>query len=422
MKNLVWKAGVPFGQSAPVIQGRRVFVTAADGDQLLVLCLDATSGKVLWRGAVRRAHAHKIYQANDPASPTPVVDEGGVYAFFPDFGLVAYTLEGKQAWTQPLGPFKNFYGMAASPILAGDTLILLCDQQTGSYLLALDRKSGKQRWKTARPGATVGWATPAVFRPQGGPPQLITLSSNRVDGYSLATGEPVWWMPVASSGGLGVPLAGGEDIYFSTLAGSEPWMPSFESTLAKYDKDRDGRLSRAEFQDPDMGEHFGWIDADSDDSIHAGEWNAARSLGIGEYGAVAFHPGNAKGKVDPQSVAWRFKKNLPFVPAPLIYKDVFYMVRDGGIVTSLDVRSGKLLKEGRAPEALGEYYASPVAADDKVFLASAAGKVTVLKAGPQWEVASVNDLADEIRATPAFSEGRIYIRTRKTLYCFGAPR
>lgn len=114
---------------------------------------------------------------------------------------------------------------------------------------------------------------------------------------------------------------------------------------------------------------------------------------------------------------WRFKENIPYVPSPL-----YYMVRDGGIITALDASTGKLLKEGRTREALGEYYASPIAADGKVFLSSGEGKITVLKAGPQWDVLSVSDLNDEIRATPALDRGRIYLRTRSSLYCFGAAR
>ena len=154
--------------------------------------------------------------------------------------------------------------------------------------------------------------------------------------------------------------------------------------------------------------------------ISLGLEGAARSIDRGEFGAVAVRPGAAIGRLAPTAFAWRFQKNLPFVAAPLVYQDVFYMVRDGGIITSLDVATGKLLKEGRSREALGEYYASPVAADGKVFLASGEGKVTVLRAGGQWEVLSINDLGDEIHATPALSDGQIYVRTRGLLYAFGA--
>jgi outer membrane protein assembly factor BamB len=311
--------------------------------------------------------------------------------------------------------------MAASPILAGNMVVLSCDQQRESFLLAVDRRTGMQRWKTGRPAADIGWATPMVFTPSQGPAQLIVLGSTRLDGYYLDTGESKWWMAVASGGGLGTPVAAGSTLLVSTLASNDPSMPTFASVLTMYDKDHDGRLSHEEFKgDKDLGEHFGWIDGNSDGFITEQEWNYARSLGVGDWGAIGFDPEQANGKVETSAVRWRFKKNLPYIPAPLVYNDVYYMVRDGGIITSLNPATGKLLKEGRTRAALGEYYASPVAADGKIFLASTKGKMTVLKAGGAWEVLAVNDLGDEIHATPALSEGRIFVRTHGTLYCFGA--
>jgi outer membrane protein assembly factor BamB len=422
-KNVVWKTSVPFGQSSPIVMGGRLFRTASDGDRLLTICLDARTGKELWRREIHRERAHKLFRANDPASPTPAVDDSGVYVFFPDFGLVSYKLEGKDRWRHPLGPFRNFYGLAASPIVAGDLVALVCDQQSGSFVIALDRRTGLQRWKTERPGMTIGWATPTVFRPAKGPAELIVLGSTRLDSYYLATGEPRWWSPLGSMGALGTPISSGDTLFVVTSATAEPWMAAFETVLGKYDKDKDGRLSWQEFRDdPELGEHFGWIDANSDNFIDAQEWNTARAMGMGEYGAVAIRPENARGQLSSNAIGWRFKKNLPFIPAPLLYRDVYYMVRDGGIITSLNPATGQLLKQGRSPGALGEYYASPVAADGKVFLASGEGKMTVLKAAPEWEVLQVSDLDEEIRATPALSDGRIYVRTRSSVYCFGAPR
>ena len=159
--------------------------------------------------------------------------------------------------------------------------------------------------------------------------------------------------------------------------------------------------------DPELGEHFGWIDESTDNVVDEREWNHARSMGNADFGAFALQPGTSQGQLDPASAKWRFKKNLPFVPAPLLYRDVCYLVRNGGIITALDVTTGGLLKEGRTREALGEDYASPVAADGKVFLASSEGKLTVLEAGRDWQVLGVNDLGDEIFATPALSQGRI---------------
>ena len=400
-----------------------MFLTASDGDRLLTICLDARTGKELWRREIRRERAQKLFRANDPASPTPAADDGGVYVFFPDFGLVSYTAEGKERWRHPLGPFRNFYGMAASPVVAGDLVALVCDQQSGSFVIALDRATGLQRWKTERPGMTVAWATPMVFRPAKGPAELIVLGSTRLDSYYLATGEPRWWSPLGSMGALGTPVSSGETLFVVTSSTNEPWMPAFETVLAKYDKDKDGRLSLQEFRDdPELGEHFGWVDANSDNFIDAAEWNTARAMGMGEYGAVAIRPDNARGQLGPGAIGWRFKKNLSFIPAPLVYGDVYYMVRDGGIITSLNAATGQLLKQGRSPGALGEYYASPVAADGKLFLVSGEGKMTVLKAAAEWEVLQVNDLGEEIRATPALSDGRIYVRTRGSMYCFGVPR
>ncbi len=333
-------------------QAERVFLTASQGDQLVTISLDAKTGKEVWRRQVPRARTHKIYPSNHPASPTPVADEAGVVAFFPDFGLVAYANDGTEAWRHPLGPFRNFYGMAASPILTDGAVVLVCDQAAGSFVLALERASGRVRWKTERPGRTVGWATPMVFRPAGQPAQLVVLGSAHLDGYDLASGQARWWMRVASQGGLGTPIASGDTVLISTLAATEPWMPEFGATIEKYDQNKDGRLSEAEFKpDADLGEHFGWLDANSDGSVDRAEWVEAREMGVGEFGVLAIRPGTAKGQLLPDAIRWRFQKNLPFIPAPLVYQDVFYMVRSGGVITSLNV-ADRRAAEGR-PRARG---------------------------------------------------------------------
>jgi outer membrane protein assembly factor BamB len=420
--NVVWKAQVPYGQSSPVVAADHVYITASEGDKLLTISLDATTGRELWRRQLPRTHATEIFRANDPASPTAVADGNGVVVFFADFGLAAYTPDGKDRWTVPLGPFKSFYGMAASPILTGDLVIMLCDQRRGSFMVALDRSTGRIRWKRERPEALEGWATPMVFQPPGGAPELIVLGSLRLESYSIETGEPLWWMPLGSSGAMGTAVASRDTVIVSTVGSSEPELPPFDTILAKFDTDKDGRLTRQEFMaDKEMGEHFGWVDANSDNVITADDWNLTRGLGVSpDYGAIAVRPGKARGKLERTAVLWRFQKNLPYIPAPLVYQDVLYLVKTGGIVTSLDPATGQLLKEGRSSGALGDYQASPVAADGKVFLASVDGKVSVLRAAAQWDVLGVNDIGEEIHATPALSGGRIYVRTRESLYCFGA--
>jgi outer membrane protein assembly factor BamB len=422
-KNLVWKASVPYGQSSPIVVDGRLYLTASEGERLITISIDTTTGKEMWRREVRREHVQTAYKANDPASPTPAADGNGVVAFFPEFGLIAYNKDGQQRWTHQLGPFRNFYGMSGSPIIAGDKVILVCDQLAQSFVVALDRSTGKVRWRTERPGAMIAWSTPMVFHPNAARSDVIVLGSTRLDAYDLATGAERWWLPIGSNGALGTPLADGDTLIVSTDGTNEPMMPLFASVLAQYDKNNDGKLSYEEFRgDKDLGEHFGWIDVNDDKVIVDKEWNVARSLGLGDWGAIAIRAGDGKGQLAPSAIKWRFQKNIPYIPAPLLYQGVCYMVKDGGIITTLDPVTGKLIKEGRSREAIGSYYASPVAADGKVFLANTEGKVTVLKAAGDWEVLAVNELDEEISATPALSGGRVYLRTRGSMYCFGNAR
>lgn len=420
-KNVVWKTSVPYGQSSPVIAGGRVYLTASESNRLLTIALDSSSGRELWRRELQRTHKQKVFHDNDPASPTAAADDDGVVVFFADFGLAAYSREGTERWTVPLGPFKSFYGMSASPIITGDLVVMLCDQRTGSFLLAIDRTTGRQRWRQDRASSPEGWATPMVFRPSAGPAQLVVLGSTRLDGYAIATGEPLWWLLLGSSGSMGTVVAGGETLYVSTVGSTEPMLPTFDSVLDKFDTNKDRRLSHAEFlADKEMGEHFGWIDIDSDGIITDAEWNTTRGLGLGEYGAIAVRPGARHGRLEPSAVLWRLQKNLPYIPAPLLYRDVLYLVKDGGIITTVDPATGRMIKEGRSSRAPGAYYASPVAAEDKVFVANTEGQITVLKASGAWEVLGVNDIGEQVHATPALSDGRVYVRTRNSVYCFGS--
>ena len=191
--------------------------------------------------------------------------------------------------------------MAGSPIIAGDTVILVCDQMSGSFMVALDRRTGRERWRRERPGITVSWTTPMVFAPGGGAePQLIALSSSRLDGYTLATGEPRWSMPLSSQGAIGTAVAHGDMVIVATLGSNEPWMEPFESALKTFDADKDGKLSRAEYAtEKGFGEHFGWVDADGNDILDKAEYDDARAMGFGEYGVAALKPAGLSGKVDP---------------------------------------------------------------------------------------------------------------------------
>ena len=151
-KNVRWKTPLPPGHSSPVVTDTHIFVTAhspeRDAHKLFVIGLERKTGKQLWQREVPRQHPGRLEQVNGPASPSPVTDGNDVYAFFQEFGLISYTSEGKERWRMPLGPFNMFYGFGASPILVDGTLILAVDQENDAYLMAVDTKTGKQRWKS----------------------------------------------------------------------------------------------------------------------------------------------------------------------------------------------------------------------------------------------------------------------------------
>ena len=416
-KNLVWKTAVPFARSSPIVTANRVFLTASEGDKLSTLALDRKTGKVLWRQDVARARHMSIYRANDAASPTPVSDGTNVFAFFAELGLISYGPDGKERWRLPLGPFNSFYGMAASPVLAGSTLLMVCDQRADSYIIAVDARDGKVLWKKSRPNYEA-YSTPAIYKPKDGPTQVIVLGSQTVDAYSLDKGERLWWVTKIGSYPKGVPIFGAGLIYVTADGGDDPFLPPFDEAI-KADANKDQRLQREEVKpNAEAYDHFGWLDSNNDGSVERSEYDFVRNSTTGGQGVTAVRLGG-KGDLTPTNVVWNLKKSYPSIPAPLIYRGIIYLMKEGGIVSSVDPASGQVLKQGRTPEALEEYYASPVAADGKIFVVSASGKVTVLKADAQWEIVATNDLGEEVWATPAIAGGNLFIRTRSALYSFG---
>jgi outer membrane protein assembly factor BamB len=416
-KNIVWKTQVPFARSSPVVTADRVFLTASEGDKLSTLALDRKTGKLLWRRDVVRARHMPIYKANDAASPSPVSDGKNVFAFFGELGLISYGPDGKERWRVPLGPFNSFYGMGGSPVLAGNTLVMVCDQRAGSFVVAVDARNGKVLWQKSRTNYEA-YSTPAIYKPKDGPAQVIILGSYTVDAYSLDKGERLWWVSKIGAYPKGVPVLGTDMVYVTADGGEEPFLPPFDEIL-KGDSNKDQRIQREEVKsNADAYDHFGWLDSNNDGSIERAEFDFVRNSTTSGHGVTAVRL-SGSGDLTSSNVVWRVKKSYPSIPSPLIYRGVMYLMKEGGIVTSLDPASGQVLKQGRTPDALEEYYASPVAADGKIFLVSASGKVTVLKADAQWEILAMNDLDEEVWATPAIAGGNLYIRTRNALYSFG---
>ena len=426
-QNVVWKTPLPAGHSSPVLTGDRIFVTAHDANKLFVISLDRTNGKVMWRREVPKPRSQELHKNNSPASPSPVTDGQNVTAFFTDFGLISFDRNGKERWRTPMGPFNNPFGMGSSPILAGDKLLLNCDSETDSFFLAVDKNTGKVKWRVERPDATRGFSTPILFQPAKGGLQVLVAGSLKLSAYEVATGKEVWWIRGLTWQIKPTPVFGRDAIYILGWAGgADPGqqedVPTFEEALKKFDADKDGKLSTDELQNPKMQKDWRELDLDRDGLMGRRDWEAYRAKRSVQNGLLAYRIDSRKemrGDLTESHFMWRYQKSLPNTPSPLFYKDTLYLMKEGGVLTSLDPATGAVLKQGRLREAPGDYYSSPVAAGGKIFTVSEEGKVTVLRAGGDWEVLATNDMDDICHATPAIAGGKIYLRTRNMLYCFG---
>ena len=459
-KNVIWKTPLPPGHSSPVLTRDRIFVTAyekitasdkqSSGAQknahavqaspiekenykLLVIALDRASGKILWQRDVPRVIKGRLQNVNNPASPTPVTDGSNVYVFFQEFGMISYDTAGKERWRLPLGPFNIFYGFGASPILVDDKVILPVDQDNPtSYLIAVDKNSGRVRWKVDRPVVISGYSTPIVYQPKQGPKQIVIPESFQLSAYSVTDGKRVWWVRGLACEMKSIASNDGEYLYINgwgfpqNQPGQQVKTIPFEEGLAKYDKNRDGQVAKSELPGKEatepMDKILNWafeaFDMDRDEKLNSKDWEVFRAMMASENGLLAIKMGG-EGDQTSTAIRWRYQKPVPQVPSTLLYKGVLYMINDSGILLTFDPATGQVIKQGRLHGAIDKYFSSPVAADDKVFLIGQGGQVSVLKAGGDWQVLAVNELDDECFATPAIADGRIYIRTRSALYSFG---
>jgi outer membrane protein assembly factor BamB len=425
--NVLWRAALPEGKSSPVITGGRICLTGSGEGKLETLCLDQASGRVLWRREVPQGRSENRHKLNHAAAPTPVTDGKNLYVFFSDFGLISYTLEGEERWRVPMGPFVNLHGMAASPVLAGGKLLLACDQDTNAFLLAVDPNTGKTLWKADRGDFTHGFSTPAVWTPKGKPGEVVLPGAYQMVSYSLETGEKLWWLRGLTWQPKSPPVVVGDMLYFNGWApggdpGQQKDLPPFADVIGKADRDGNGKLSPEEVP-PDLKHTGSWqaIDLDKDGLMDERDWSFYRARRAARNSLMAVKLGG-RGDVTASHVSWRMDKSLPDVPAPLIYDGTVYLVRTGGIFTTVDAGTGEIRKQGRLTGALEGYYASPVGADGKVYVASEHGKVVVVKAAPEWEVLAVNDFGEDIYATPAVVDGKLYVRTQSALYAIGRPK
>ncbi len=382
-KNVRWKTAIPGkGHSTPIVWGNRIFLTTAIpyGDALtpkpdtapgahdnspvthrhrfVVLAVNREDGQIAWQRTVREELPHEGgHYSGSLASSSAVTDGERVYAFFGSRGLSCFDFSGKLQWELDLGQLqsKHGHGEGSSPALYGDTLIVNWDHEGESFIVAIDKHSGRRLWKVAREEVT-SWATPIVVQ-DGGRPQVIVSGTGRVRGYDLATGEVIWECGGLSQNVVASPVAADGMVYVAS----------------SYD-------TRAMF--------------------------AIRLAG-------------AKGDITQQdNVVWRRTERTPYVPSPLLYGDSLYFLRHyQGILTRVDARTGAEPTGPFRLGDLRNLYASPVGGDDRVYFTDLDGVTLVLSNGPIPRFLARNELDDSFSASAALVGNELFLRGEKFLYC-----
>lgn len=380
-----WKTPIPGrGASTPIVWGDQIFlVTAGDtGKQAAaqdipkpdpkfktkttppstyhkfeVLSLDRATGKVRWQKTAAEAVPHEgHHETHSYAASSPVTDGKFLYVSFGSFGIYCFDLEGKQQWKRDLGRMNTRlgWGEGASPALHGDYLVVPWDQEVGSFIVCLDARTGQTKWKMDRDEPT-SWATPLIVEAKG-KTQVIVNGHNRVRSYDLATGKVLWECGGQTLNAIPTPVVkDGVAICMSGYRGA----------------------------------------------------------------MVAAVPLDASGDItDTNKLAWKYDKGTPYVPSPILAGDRLYFTQaNTGMLTCLDVKTGKPLIDRERLPGINSLYASPVGAKDRIYFTGRDGTVVVIKQADKLEVLTANRLGEGIDASPAIVGKQLFLRGDKHLYC-----
>ena len=444
-KNELWRVSVGPGHSSPCIVGDAVFLTTYEQKQkqLLVVCIARSSGKVRWKRGVRTNRFEKGHPSFNPASSTPASDGERVVAYFGSFGLVCFDVSGNKLWEIKMPLTRSFGGNATSPVIVGERVILYRGNYVDHFLLAVDKKTGKQLWKVPQDEPITGemacTACPIVAGDK-----LIVHTARSIQALDISNGRQIWVAKCATTATSTPVLAGNEVIVAAWNKMGEPALrpvfPTFEELVAKYDKDADKQISRDEFPKlwifhrPEGAEapmnggtvRFERTDSNRDREIAAGEWSSrVRELEkfrahYNTHGLLAI-PLGSQGLVDAERIRTLETQGIPEVPSPVCDGQYVYFVKNGGLLTCLELKTGKRVYRMRT-RGRGTHYASPLIAGGKIFTIAGDGRISVLTLGPKPEILATNDMRDEVYASPAIVDGTLYVRTHSALFAFGEKR
>lgn len=372
--NIRWKLAIPGeGDSTPIVWADRVFVLSAVAEKdagqaggshgtfrFTVYCIDRTTGKVLWEKVAKETSPQEGHQENNTyASASPVTDGKLVWAFFGSRGLHCYDFAGNLKWEKDFGQMKTKmgFGEGASPALSGDTIVINWDHEGDDFITALDKNTGKELWRTPRDEST-GWSTPLIVE-FNGKKQVVVNATGKVRSYDLATGQELWSCGGQTANAIPSPVTQSNLVYVTS--------------------------------------------------------------GFRGSALLAMRLGRTGDLTGTDAIAWSHNKGTPYVPSPLLADHYLYVLSgNDGLLSCFNSQSGETYFERERLEAVRSVYASPVSAQDRVYVLGRDGECVVLKKGPKLEVLAVNKLEDKRSdASIALVENEMFIRTAHNLYCIG---
>jgi len=378
-ENIAWRIAVPGeGHSSPIVWGDKVFLTSSltEKNKRILLCIDRLSGQTVWQRDVVQSPPETVHRLNSRASGTPATDGKQVYVTFmraegdeviaPNVGserlitpgkiiVAAYDLDGNEKWKTNVGDFLSAHGFNTCPVLFEDLVILNGDHDGNAYLVALDRQSGRQRWRTRRENKTRSYVTP-IIREIDGITQMILSGSLCIASYDPRNGKRHWI------------IDGPTEQFVASM-------------------------------------------------VYDGKYVFATG-GYPERHTLAIRPGG-KGNVTDTHIAWRTTRGAAYVPSPIISGRYLLMVADSGIASCFEARTGKRHWMERLP---GGHSPSPVSADGLVYFVSDRGVTTIIRPSETFAVIAKNELGEPVSASPAISQGQIFLRTHQHLYCIGSKK
>ena len=437
-KNIRWSAELGDGIGCPVVAAGRVFTSSMVDEQTIGLhAFDAMSGQPLWTRTWPTGDLDEIHKTNSHSSTTPAADSERVYFYFSTLGMLAVDARtGADVWhfKLPVPYFVFKWGAGMSPVLHDDLLLFCQDDDLNPAFYAFDKKTGKLRWKDDRSDMAVNYSHPVVVSTPSGP-EIVVAGTGLLVGYHPETGKRLWRAKTLLRNIKTTPVVNGDVVYLSLQSGgiANQWLASVDRAETG---NNDGRLTREEIQafvgkrpvpDAFYRKTFGRGDIDGDGDLEGKELDLAfmhpdnfagatfESENPADEYIVAVQAGG-RGDVTGTHVLWKHEtKYTDHIVSPLVVDNRMLLVKGGGIATCFDTDDGSSLYGPVRIKNEGNYFASPVYGDGKIYVAGENGKIVVLKNAAELDVLAVNNLGDSILGTPAIADGGLYVRTRRSL-------